>query len=151
MSRRTPSAAAVANPLASAAAAPATAEAAAVAVAGAAAPAAAAAAAAAKPPLDKDAADVRVARILFFAGCALLPWLWILLMLHFSRRWREPECPPALRMYLRRAALGCAIYTALFVTWVALFQTQWRKWGTFGTTMLIYVPPTTWWTDDNAT
>ena len=118
-----------------------------MAVAGAAAPAAAAA----KPPLDKDAADVRVARILFFAGCALLPWLWILLMLHFSRRWREPECPPALRMYLRRAALGCVIYTALFVTWVALFQTQWRNWGTFGTTMLIYVPPTTWWTDDNAT
>ena len=82
---------------------------------------------------------------------ALLPWLWILLMLHYSRRWREPDCPPALRMYLRRAALGCVIYTALFVTWVALFQTQWRNWGTFGTTMLIYVPPTTWWTDDNAT
>jgi hypothetical protein len=123
--RRRVTPAAVANPLAAAAEAPASSGAAAPAPAPADSASAAAAGATAPKP-DRDAADVRVARILFLAGCCLLPWLWILMMCHFSARWRAADCPPQLRTYLRRAALGTAVVTALFAAWIAVFQTQWR-------------------------
>ena len=121
--RGTPSA--VANPLA-AAAAPASSGAATAPAPPAGSDAASAAGGATAPKPDRDAADVRVARILFLAGCCLLPWLWILMMCHFSARWRAADCPPQLRLYLRRAAAGTAIVTVLFATWIAVFQTQWR-------------------------
>jgi hypothetical protein len=49
------------------------------------------------------------------------------------------------RADLRAQVIGTGVYTAAFVLWVALFQTQWRKWGSFGTNMLIYVPDQQWW------
>jgi hypothetical protein len=46
---------------------------------------------------------------------------------------------------LRAQIVGTLVYTSAFVLWVALFQTQWQKWGTFGTNLLIYVPDSQWW------
>lgn len=55
---------------------------------------------------------------------------------------------PALEIAdLRAQVIGLAISVALFVSWVVIFQQQWRNWGTLGLNMLIYVPDATWWLD----
>ncbi len=47
---------------------------------------------------ERDEEDVRVARIMFFAGCCLLPWLWIASLLYFRKRILDKDAPMALRM-----------------------------------------------------
>jgi len=54
-------------------------------------------AAVAAPRQTRDERDVSVARKLFFAGCLLLPWLWILLLIHYRRRYFERDCPAQLQ------------------------------------------------------
>jgi hypothetical protein len=114
-------------------------------------PAAGAAANGEAPPALKpthDERDVAVARKLFWAGCAFLPWLWIMCLLHYRERWFDAGAPPALRWYLRAQAVGLVLATAAFVAWEVVFQLGWRSWGALGTNMLIYVPgsdATQWW------
>lgn len=45
----------------------------------------------------KDEADTAVARRLFIAGCFLLPWLWIVMLVHFRKRIFDKDAPPMLR------------------------------------------------------
>jgi hypothetical protein len=46
---------------------------------------------------EKDAADVGVARKLFWGGVALLPWLWIVSLLYHRQRMLDAAAPLALR------------------------------------------------------
>lgn len=41
--------------------------------------------------------DVIIARKLFFAGCAFLPWLWILCLMHYRRQLFDKSALPELR------------------------------------------------------
>lgn len=46
----------------------------------------------------KDQEDVRIARIMFLAGCCLLPWLWIASIIFFRKRIFDGDAPAALHM-----------------------------------------------------
>lgn len=46
---------------------------------------------------------------------------------------------------LRYSAIGLAVVTVLVAVWIAVFQTQWQKWGATGLNLLVWQPPTTWW------
>lgn len=93
----------------------------------------------------RGARDAAVARKLFWAGCACLPWLWVLCLLHYRAKLWDARTHPALRWYLRAQACGLVLSTAAFVAWVTVFQMRWRGWGDLGTNLLIYVPDTRWW------
>jgi hypothetical protein len=45
----------------------------------------------------KDEADITTARRLFIAGCFLLPWLWIVMLIHYRKRIFDKDAPPELR------------------------------------------------------
>lgn len=102
-----------------------------------------------RPAPTRDEQDVTVARKMFFAGCAFLPWLWIMCLLHFRSRLWDKEAPAALRWYLRAQLIGLVIVTVGFIAWVVSFQQQWRSWGSIGANMLVYAPnQAQWWLDD---
>lgn len=101
-----------------------------------------------RPQLTQSEQDTRVAKIMFTAGCFFLPWLWILLLIHYRMELLDRTAPAALRGYLFASAAGTVIVTALFLTWVILFQLNWQSWGQVGLSLLIYVPSLdSWWLD----
>ena len=55
------------------------------------------ASAAPSPPLTRDQKDVAIIRNLYFAGCALLPWLWIMCLLHYRKRLWDKDAPTDMR------------------------------------------------------
>jgi Presenilin enhancer-2 subunit of gamma secretase len=64
--------------------------------------------AAARPPTQQDItqANVDIARKLFFAGCALLPWVWILNLYYFRHALVDPSAPAELRLC---TSMGCGV------------------------------------------
>ena len=56
-----------------------------------------------------------------------------------------PPCRPRALADLRAQVVGLVVYVAAFFLWVALFQTRWQQWGSFGTDLLIWVPDERWW------
>ena len=122
------------------------------------------------PPTSSAAAvaaadeDVRVACILFIAGCFLLPWLWAANLLYFRRevaallcggggccaRKRQGGTPlvrPALALWLRRSLTGLVITTTAFVAWVVAFQTTFVS-TSWGQSLLVFTQNPLWWQDD---
>lgn len=56
----------------------------------------------------------------------------------------RPLVPPCAD--LRYAALGFVVYTALFLVWIIIFQTQWQSWGALGINGLVWQPSAyQWW------
>jgi len=46
---------------------------------------------------------------------------------------------------VRWSLIGFLVETTILIVWIAVFQTQWRNWGSTGLNMLIYQPNTQWW------
>ena len=115
--------------------------------------------------------QVNVARKMFWGGCALLPFLWMVNLIYFRKElmssstpaplkscaWllcanlvRRRHCIPDARVAvtyaptdLRKSLAGLCIVTAMFVTWVVVFQTSWEGWGETGTDLLVVQPVST--------
>lgn len=106
------------------------------------------------PPPQRDREDVRVARLLFYGGCLLLPWLWAANLLFFRRQVAAALCgaragsaggapaSPELLVWLRRSGAGLALISTIFAAWIGVFQSaplsflsliiwqqDWRWWG----------------------
>jgi len=45
----------------------------------------------------KEIHDISIARIMFIAGCFLLPWLWIANLVYYRHRIFDSHSPPELR------------------------------------------------------
>ena len=46
---------------------------------------------------DKELEVEVVARKMFYGGCALLPWLWLVNIIYFRRLYFADDCPPGVR------------------------------------------------------
>ena len=77
---------------------------------------------------QQAAADVKVARLMFFGGFALLPWLWFVAWLHFRHAAKQPDAPPALALYVRRSLVGAICGGLLFGGWVLAVSLFWTSW-----------------------
>lgn len=49
------------------------------------------------PRLSRAQQELIVVRKLFFGGCFLLPWLWIVALVFFRKRWNDDAATPQLR------------------------------------------------------
>lgn len=71
---------------------------------------------------EQDAARTQ-ARNFFYAGFALLPWLWVVNCFYFwpvlRNRIRNPD--PLLRSYILRSAIGALVYTSLLLAWALTY------------------------------
>lgn len=92
--------------------------------------------------------DIDVARRIFFGGLLALPWLWIVSLWYFRRRWADPAAPPELKAWLTRSAIGAAALTVVFLAWLVTFQLGWRGWGDWARNVLVWQPADgQWWLD----
>ena len=97
------------------------------------------------PLVGKDAADILTAKRFFLGGLFLfLPWLWMVSLCHFRRRWGDPTAPKELQLYLRRSALGAALYTAAFIVWVVIWQVNWSTVPSLAA-LSVWSAPAQWW------
>ena len=70
-------------------------------------------------PLTLERAE-RVSRNYFYAGFALLPWLWVLNAALF---WRHRAASPVIAANVRRSIIGAAVAAVGFVAYVAAIHT----------------------------
>ncbi|MCO5574949.1 hypothetical protein L7F22_028744 [Adiantum nelumboides] len=89
---------------------------------------------------DQEAAR-RQARNFFYAGFALLPWLWFVNCFYFwpvlRHHHRSPD--PLLRSYIVRSAVGFLVYSMLLLTWALTFAIgQERLFGSSWKNLAVY-------------
>ncbi len=49
------------------------------------------------PKPSRDELDTSICRKIFWGGCLLLPFLWLLLLIRYRKRWFDRDSPPAMR------------------------------------------------------
>eukprot|EP01025_Chloroclados_australasicus_P043326 TRINITY_DN4624_c0_g1_i5.p2 TRINITY_DN4624_c0_g1~~TRINITY_DN4624_c0_g1_i5.p2 ORF type:complete len:114 (+),score=5.29 TRINITY_DN4624_c0_g1_i5:193-534(+) len=68
-----------------------------------------------------------VCKRMFFAGCFLLPWMWIINVWYFWSDFRGQGVDPVLRKYTRWSAIGAAIVLVLFLPWMLTYMIAGEK------------------------
>ncbi|KAM0729078.1 Gamma-secretase subunit pen-2 [Formica fusca] len=79
----------------------------------------------------------------FRAGFALLPFLWAVNAIWFSKE--AFVAPPyeeqkQIKKYVIFSAIGATIWTAALVAWIITFQTQRAVWGDFADAISYIIP-----------
>ncbi len=91
-----------------------------------------------------DPEKLRLCRLYFRGGFALLPFMWLVNALwFFSDAFRRKPAfaeQRALRRLVTLSALGFFTWTVLLIAWIVVFQTQRVKWGAVGDRMSFVWP-----------
>uniref|UniRef100_A0AAV1TME9 Gamma-secretase subunit PEN-2 n=1 Tax=Peronospora matthiolae TaxID=2874970 RepID=A0AAV1TME9_9STRA len=93
--------------------------------------------------LNKEA-DHIVAKKMFLGGLAFLPWLHFVNVIFYRKQFLDPSIDASITLWVRRSFMGFCFWTVLFVSWVLLFQLNWKD---FGWQNLVMVVPAE---DENA-
>lgn len=64
---------------------------------------------------------------MFIAGCALLPWYWVVNLWLFWPYLRSPRADPVLAKYLRYSSYGLTCSTTILLAWILLYQVGGRR------------------------
>jgi len=77
----------------------------------------------------------------FWGGFALLPWLWLINVIHFrSAFWEEAPEYAKIRYYTRASLVGVALALPMFLAWVLTYHENWTNWGAFGEDLSLITP-----------
>lgn len=87
-----------------------------------------------------DEEKLKISRKYFIIGCFLLPMVWLMNAVWFFREAFCKDAPPALRRYVGGSLIGFLVWLALFIVWVAVYQTQRPNWDAFGDYISFTVP-----------
>ncbi|XP_033222361.1 gamma-secretase subunit pen-2 [Belonocnema kinseyi] len=93
-----------------------------------------------KTPNDKK---LFLCRWYFRAGFAMLPFLWAVNTIWFSKQaFVEPpfEEQKQIRKYVILSAIGTLLSSIIFGAWIAIFQTQRAAWGEFADSISYIIP-----------
>lgn len=82
-----------------------------------------------QPPPPEEIELEAVARKMFYGGCALLPWLWLVNIIYFRKLYFSAECPPGVKHYVQKSTIGFVTVTTLWIVWCVVFQTTYQSWG----------------------
>ncbi|XP_013397554.1 gamma-secretase subunit PEN-2 [Lingula anatina] len=75
---------------------------------------------------------VELCKKYFYGGFALLPFLWVVNFVWFFKEAfikQHYEQQQQIRSYVIKSLIGAIIWTAIFITWVTLFQLYRASWG----------------------
>ncbi len=81
--------------------------------------------------------DLAAANTMFIVGCFFLPWIWALCAMHYWEKAKDPsEIGKQLKTITLRSLFGCVVWLVIILTWIILFQTQYKNWGI--STLLVF-------------
>ena len=88
-----------------------------------------------------DEEKIRICRVYFLLGFAFLPLVWLInFVWFFGEAFRRQDYNPKIRSYVIMSGVGGLIYTAMFVTWVVVYQTQHESFGEAAWKMAMNIP-----------
>ena len=92
--------------------------------------------------LDKVSEEdkVTICRKYFWGGFFLLPALWVVNCIWFSRETIKRTANRDIRRYVAGSLIGALIWTAIIIIWVSIYQTRRASWGAFGDYISFTVP-----------
>ena len=84
---------------------------------------------------------IRVCRMYWLLGLALLPLVWIVnVVWFFKEAFLKSDPIPEIRMYVIRSALGAVVYMAAIITWIAIYQEYSGEWGETAWKLALVIP-----------
>ena len=86
---------------------------------------------------------VRLSRIYFFGGFALLPFLWFVNSIWFFRDAffkEEFEGQRQIKGFVIKSICGTVVWIAGLSAWISVFQSNRAAWGEFGDRMSFLIP-----------
>ncbi|CAI5742352.1 unnamed protein product [Peronospora destructor] len=78
--------------------------------------------------LNKEA-DESVAKKMFLGGLVFLPWLHLVNVIFYHKQFLDPSIDASVTRWVRRSFLGFLFWTVLFLSWVLVFQLNWKDFG----------------------
>ena len=72
--------------------------------------------------------DVRTAKLYFYAGFFLLPFVWLVNWFYFRKVLQYPETDADIKYYARTSLTFFFVFLAAWVTWIILFYSMESKW-----------------------
>jgi len=91
----------------------------------------------------KNDAKLVLCRKYYYAGFAVLPFLWAINAVWFFRdAFRSPffEEQPEIRKYVIRSGIGATFWLGAFVAWTCVFQINRAAWGELGDQLSFVIP-----------
>jgi presenilin enhancer 2 len=82
-----------------------------------------------QPAVVRELEIEAVARKMFYGGCALLPWLWLVNIIYFRKLYFSTDCPRGVKKWVKRSSVGFISVTTLWIIWCVVFQTTYKSWG----------------------
>ena len=84
---------------------------------------------------------LNMSRKYFYIGFACVPFVWLVNTVWFFREaFFKKDPPKGLRNYVVMSMIGFLIWTAVFLLWTIIFQTQRPNWGAFGDYISFWAP-----------
>merc|ERR1711868_45781 len=91
----------------------------------------------------KNSEKLEICRKFFFAGIAMLPWLWLINGVWFFREafFKEPfEEQVSIRRYVMYSIIGATVWIAGLTAWNCIYQQRRSMWGELGDNLSAYIP-----------
>ncbi|DAZ93178.1 TPA: hypothetical protein N0F65_003061 [Lagenidium giganteum] len=82
--------------------------------------------------------DASVARKMFLGGLFLLPWLHLANVMFFRKQFMDANVDAQVTLWVRRSFMAFCFTSILFISWVLVFQLNWKE---FGWAKLVMVLP----------
>ena len=90
---------------------------------------------------EKELEIEAVARKMFYGGCCLLPWLWLVNIIYFRKLYFSNDCPLGVKKYVKKSSIGFVTVTTLWIIWCIIFQTNYKS---FSSLLVVPVDDGSW-------
>ena len=87
-----------------------------------------------------DEEKTKICRKYFIAGFFLLPFVWLINLIWFSREALKKNGSADIRRYVAGSFLGFVVWVAVLAVWISVYQTQRPNWGAAGDYISFSVP-----------
>mmetsp|Transcript_32332 Transcript_32332/g.52553 ORF Transcript_32332/g.52553 Transcript_32332/m.52553 type:complete len:96 (-) Transcript_32332:356-643(-) len=68
--------------------------------------------------------DVESSKIMFYAGFAFLPWLWLINFIQYRSYVKEDDTPEDMKFYVKGSFTGFILFMIVWAIWLLVFYTN---------------------------
>ncbi|GAB5364657.1 hypothetical protein AAMO2058_000988600 [Amorphochlora amoebiformis] len=82
--------------------------------------------------------DVDTSRILFYAGFAFLPWLWVINFIEYRPHLKYDDAPEDIKFYVKNSFYGFVAFMVLWGIWLSVYYSSLSSGQGWAQTMLLF-------------